>query len=160
MKKLISKNIKGTIDTVGADVGDIFVSDTGTISVHDGITPHGVSAVMAAKQSDTAYGLQLPDGSIYALSEVVAEVLANPSATTVILSNPGVIAGYRCTVAAGTITIYDNTTASGKILVPTTPLAVGAFPIYGPQTTARLYVSNGITVVLSGASTVYIGIDN
>jgi hypothetical protein len=100
-----------------------------------------------------------PDGGIAALSEVVTEVAATPSAGATVLTGAGLYAGYRCTVAAGNITVYDNTAASGKVLVPTTALAVGSFPIYGAGTNHRLTVTTGVHVVLSGAATVYVGVE-
>lgn len=95
-------------------------------------------------------------GGVLALSEVVEEVLANPSATTQILTGPGEYFGYRCTGVGGNITVYDNTASSGKLLVPTTALALGTFPIFGAGISKTLQVDNGIRVVLSGAATVYI----
>lgn len=95
-------------------------------------------------------------GGVLALSEVVEEVLANPSATTQILTGAGEYFAYRCTVAAGNITIYDNTASSGKVLVPTTALVVGSYPIFGAGVSKSLAVDTGIRVVLSGAATVYI----
>jgi hypothetical protein len=96
------------------------------------------------------------DGGVHALTEAISEVLANPSATTQILTGAGEYFAYRCTVAAGNITIYDNTASSGKLLVPTTALALGTFPIFGAGISKTLQVDNGIRVVLSGAATVYI----
>lgn len=99
----------------------------------------------------------LQDGSVVGLSEATAESQATASSTTTILSGAGEYFAYRCTVAAGNITIYDNTTGSGKVLVPTTALTVGVFPMYGAGIGRSVIVSTGITVVLSGAATVYIG---
>ena len=96
------------------------------------------------------------DGGVVALSEAIGESLANPSATTTVLTGPGEYFAYRCTVAAGNITVYDNTSATGKVLVPTTALTVGVFPIFGAGVSRSLEVSLGITVVLSGAATVYV----
>lgn len=93
------------------------------------------------------------------LSEVTPEVLANPTATTTVLAVPGVYAGYRCTTAAGNITVYDSLSASGKVLVPTTALALGAFPIFGAGNPRALQVTIGVTVVLSGAGVVYAGVE-
>lgn len=98
------------------------------------------------------------DGGVLVLSEVITEALCTASATTTVLTGAGVFPGYRCTTAAGNITIYDNTAASGKVLVPTTALTVGSFPIMGAGTNGKLAVTLGITVVLSGAAVVYAGI--
>ena len=93
-------------------------------------------------------------GAITALSEVTAYAAATASATTTVLTGAGEYAGYLCTVAAGNITVYDNTAASGLVIVPTTALVVGAFPIFGAGTNGRLALVTGCTVVLSGAATV------
>lgn len=114
-----------------------------------GLTAAQVAGLNAGNLVDAA-------GGVLALSEVVEEVLANPSATTQILTGPGEYFAYRCTVAAGNITVYDNTASSGKLLVPTTALALGTFPIFGAGISKTLQVDNGIRVVLSGAATVYI----
>lgn len=127
-----------------AEPVEIAVSAAGLLVVDVGSVVAGGSGIMTG------------DG-VVALSEPVEEVLANPTATTQILTGPGEYFHYRCTVAAGNITVYDNTASSGKVLVPTTALAVGAFPIFGAGISRSLIVSNGIRVVLSGAATVYIG---
>jgi hypothetical protein len=93
------------------------------------------------------------DGGVHALTEAISEVLANPSATTQIMTGPGEYFAYRCTGVGGNITVDDNT---GKVLVPTTALALGTYPIFGAGVSKTLQVSNGIRVVLSGAATVYI----
>jgi hypothetical protein len=86
-------------------------------------------------------------------------VLANPTATTTVLSGAGVYFGYRCTTATGNITVYDNTAASGKVLVPTTALALGSYPIFGAGNPRGLQIATGVTVVLSGAGVVYAGVE-
>jgi hypothetical protein len=96
-------------------------------------------------------------GGVLALSEPPEEVLADPSATTQILTGPGEYSHYRCTTATGNITVYDNTASSGKLLVPTTALVLGTHPIFGSSDTRSLIVSLGIRVVLSGAGVAYIG---
>jgi hypothetical protein len=106
------------------------------------------------------YNLMAPDGGVIGLAEVTPEVLATASATTTVLTGAGIYQGYRCTVAAGNITVYDNTAASGKVLVPTTALALGSFPIFGAGNPRGLAVTIGVTVVLSGAATVYAGVES
>lgn len=108
---------------------------------------------------DTSGYLLGEDDAVIALSEVVPEVLANPSATTTVLSRAGNYAGYVSNTAIGNITVYDSLSASGKILVPTTALAVGQFPAWGAGNDNRRKVTIGVTVVLSGADTVYIGVE-
>ncbi len=112
-----------------------------------------------SKPAANTYALMAPDGGVVALSEVTPEVLANPTATTTVLSGAGVYFGYRCTTATGNITVYDSLSASGKVLVPTTALALGSFPIFGAGNPRGLQVSTGVTVVLSGAGVVYIGVE-
>ena len=97
-------------------------------------------------------GLVGPDNALLALSEVSAYV--NLTATGTAHTGVGEFAGYICTVAAGNITIYDNTSAAGTVIVPTTALAVGAFPIFGAGTNGKMALTTGCHVVLSGAATV------
>jgi hypothetical protein len=92
------------------------------------------------------------DDSIIAVSEVTAYVTRTTTGTA--HTGAGEFAGYICTVAAGNITIYDNTSAAGTVIVPTTALVVGAFPIFGAGTNGKLALTTGCHVVLSGAATV------
>lgn len=115
-----------------------------------GLTSAQVAGLNAGNLVDAA-------GGVLALSEVVEEVLADPSATTQILTGSGEYCHYRCTTATGNITVYDNTASSGKLLVPTTALVLGTHPIFGAGDPRSLQVSLGIRVVLSGAGVVYIG---
>lgn len=91
-------------------------------------------------------------GEVVALTEVVPYV--NLTATGTAFSGACEFAGYVCTVAAGNITIYDNTSAAGTVIVPTTALTVGAFPIFGAGTNGKMALTTGCHVVLSGAATV------
>ena len=93
-----------------------------------------------------------PDGSILALSEVTAYVTRTTTGTA--FSGACEFAGYVCTVAAGNITVYDNTSAAGTVIVPTTALVVGALPIFGAGTNGKMALTTGCHVVLSGAATV------
>ena len=68
-------------------------------------------------------------GSGFFVVTTIGGVAATASATTTVLTGAGEYAGYLCTVAAGNITVYDNTAASGRVIVPLTALVVGAFPI-------------------------------
>jgi hypothetical protein len=90
--------------------------------------------------------------SIFALSEVTPYV--NLTATGTAFTGACEFAGYVCTVAAGNITVYDNTSAAGTVIVPTTALVVGAFPIFGAGTNGKMALTTGCHVVLSGAATV------
>jgi hypothetical protein len=106
----------------------------------------------ATDSSGNVTGLVGPDGGLMALSEVSAYVTRTTTGTA--HTGAGEFAGYICTVAAGNITVYDNTSAAGTVIVPTTALVVGAFPIFGAGTNGKLALTTGCHVVLSGAATV------
>lgn len=93
-----------------------------------------------------------PDGSMYALGE--ASPVVTLTATGTAFTGACEFGGYYCRVAAGNITIYDNTSATGTPIVPTTALAVGPFPWMGAGTTQRRVNTTGLHVVLSGLATV------
>jgi len=121
----------------------------------------GVTYALAGNPGGLSYnadggvnGFTGASSEIIAISEVTAYVAATASDTTTVLTGAGEYAGYLCTVAAGNITVYDNTAASGRVIVPLTALVVGAFPIFGAGTNGRLALATGCTVVLSGAATV------
>lgn len=86
--------------------------------------------------------------------EVTASVDATASAGATVFTGACEYAGYYCTVAAGNITIYDNTSAAGRVIVPTTALATGPFPVFGAGTNGKELLGTGCHVVLSGAATV------
>lgn len=117
------------------------------------------TAARAYVNAANQYQLLDHEGGVIALSEAHPESSTVPTgtATTTVLTGAGEYSHYRCTVAAGNITIYDNTAASGKVLVPTTALVLGSYPVFGAGTNGVLPVTTGVTVVLSGAATVYIG---
>lgn len=97
-------------------------------------------------------GQLLADTTVIAVSEVTDYV--NLTATETAFTGACEFAGYVCTVAAGNITVYDNTSAAGTVIVPTTALTVGAFPIFGAGTNGKMALTTGCHVVLSGAATV------
>lgn len=97
-------------------------------------------------------GVTGSSGQAWTVSEVTDYV--NLTATGTAFSGACEFAGYVCTVAAGNITVYDNTSAAGTVIVPTTALAVGAFPIFGAGTNGKMALTTGCHVVLSGAATV------
>lgn len=76
------------------------------------------------------------------------------TATGTAFSGACELAGYYCSVAAGSITIYDALSATGTPIVPATALAVGPFPIFGAGTNGKLRLGTGCYVVLSAAATV------
>ena len=92
------------------------------------------------------------DGSLLTLSEVTGYVTRTTTGTA--FTGACEYAGYVCTVAAGNITIYDNTSAAGTVIVPTTALVLGAYPIFGAGTNGKMALTTGCHVVLSGAATV------
>lgn len=87
------------------------------------------------------------DGSVFSISEVTPYV--NLTATGTAFTGPCELAGYDCTVAAGNITIYDNTSAAGTVIIPTTALVLGRV-----EFTWKRALLTGCHVVLSGAATV------
>ena len=93
-------------------------------------------------------------GAVIALSEVTDYVNESGAATHQSFTGACEYAGYVCTVAAGNITVYDNTAASGTVIVPATALVVGAFPVFGAGTNGKMALTTGCCVVLSGAATV------
>jgi hypothetical protein len=105
-------------------------------------------------RTDSSGGASLVDGggNVFAVSEVTPFV--NKTATGLVFTGACEFAGYVCTVAAGNITVYDNTSAAGTVIVPTTALVVGAFPIFGAGTNGKMALATGCYVVLSGAATV------
>lgn len=109
--------------------------------------------------ADGTYNILGPDGSVVALSELIPEVTPTHTDTTD-YSGKTAYAGYRCTTAAGNITITCVDTS--KVLVPTTALTVGSFPAYGAGHPGRVVIdpSDGdVRVVLSGAAVVYVGLE-
>lgn len=92
--------------------------------------------------------------AILTLSEVTAYVTRTTTGTP--FTGACEYAGYICTVAAGNITVYDalDATVPGNLIVPTTALALGTFPIFGAGTNGKLALTTGCHVVLSGAATV------
>lgn len=100
------------------------------------------------KQTD---GVPTLVGGGMTLSTVEVTPYVNATSTQTAFSGPCELAGYDCTVAAGNITIYDGTSASGIVIVPTTALTVGRFPF--PW---KIALTAGCHVVLSGAATVNI----
>lgn len=115
-----------------------------------GLTQHAAYAA-----SDT--GDEYVAISASALSpRVVVEATAyvTLTATGTAFTGPCELAGYYCSVAAGNITIYDNTSATGTPIVPTQALVAGPNPIFGAGTNGKLVLGTGCHVVLSGAATV------
>lgn len=66
------------------------------------------------------------------------------SSTTVVKTGSGQFRGWYCGTATGNITIYDNTAASGTVIVAASALVVGF-------TELLVGFNTGLTIVLSGA---------
>lgn len=102
--------------------------------------------------NDLQYGStqNLADGSL-AIQSVDAGAWGyqslTASATTVVKTGAGQLYGYICGTATGNITIYDNTAASGTVILATSALVVG-------KTTFACGFNTGLTIVLSGAGVV------
>lgn len=90
-----------------------------------------------------------PDGGILAVSEVTPYVTRTSTGTA--FSGACELAGYDCTAVTGTptITIYDNTSAAGTVIVPATTLTVGRVEFAWKRA-----LTTGCHVVLSGTQTV------
>lgn len=97
-------------------------------------------------------GTLLIEGVAYALSETTPYVTLTATGTA--FTGACELAGWYCSVAAGNITIYDATSATGTPIVPATALVAGPMPIFGAGTTGKLALTTGCHVVLSGAATV------
>lgn len=79
------------------------------------------------------------------------------TASGLVAKAPAHYIGYSCSVADGTISIYDSLGPSGTVVVPTTTLAVGEFP-WSAWLGRQLLI--GCYVVLSGdAAVVNINVD-
>jgi len=119
--------------------------DLNTGAVTKIVTEYGVETPMLQRNVTT--GALSVGGVAVAFAEVTPYV--NMTATGTAFTGPCELAGFDCTVAVGNITIYDNTSAAGVVIVPTTALTVGR--------TEFLYKRSlglGCHVVLSGAATV------
>lgn len=115
----------------------------------DGLNASQVAALQQGK-------ILAADGGLLANSEATPYVTMTATGTA--FSGPCELAGWYCSVAAGTITIYDGTSATGTPIVPATALVVGPMPIFGAGTNGRLQLTAGCHVVLSGAATVRVAV--
>ena len=88
-----------------------------------------------------------PNGEPYTLVEVTPYVTRTTTGTA--FTGACELAGYDCTVAAGNITIYDNTSAAGTVIVATIALSVGRV-----EFTWKRALTLGCHVVLSASATV------
>lgn len=114
----------------------------------------GESWKVVALMSDAGDGLLAADGGIVAIVEVTPYVTRTTTGTA--FTGACEFAGYYCTAVTGTptITVYDNTSAAGTVIVPATTLTVGPFPVFGAGTNGKLALTTGCHVVLSGTATV------
>lgn len=81
-----------------------------------------------------------------------AEIVTN--ATTVVKNSAGLFAGLIATGAGTgwTATVYNNTAASGDIVIPSTAVALGKFTSTFIGAGEALVCSTGITVVTAGTT--------
>ena len=103
-------------------------------------SPVGILAVDAA---DNIIDL---NGNVVALVEVTPYVAL--AATGTAFTGACEYAGYQATVAAGNITIYDNTSAAGTVILATTALSGTT----AQMLTHKIALTTGCHVVLSDAS--------
>lgn len=68
-----------------------------------------------------------------------------PTGTTVVKSGAGQLGRLICLTATGNVTIYDNTAASGNVIMAAGALVVGTYVF-------NVAFNIGLTVVLSGAA--------
>lgn len=121
-----------------------------TISIGAGSTVF-VEAINADAVYTGTVEIQTPDGAVYALSEATPYV--NLTATGTAFTGACELAGFDCTAVTGTptITIYDNTSAAGTVIVPATTLTLGR-----TEFAYKRALTTGCHVVLSGTQTVNI----
>ena len=77
--------------------------------------------------------------------------------TTTIFTGPGIIYGFAVLVAGvtSTITLYDNTAASGNLLFPSAASTASTAPSFGPgfgYPENGVECKTGLTVVLAGGT--------
>lgn len=96
--------------------------------------------------------IESPTGALYALSEVTEYVTLTASGLA--FTGPCEVGGWYCSVAAGTIAIYDALSETGTPFVPATTLVAGPMPIMGAGTRGVIRFTTGCYVKLSGAATV------
>lgn len=131
-----------------------------TAYVWDGTAMRPISAMTAAQVAANLVLLSgagtyvNTSGALYALAETTPYVTPAQSVGSLSFTGACELAGWFCSVAAGTITIYDALSAVGTPIVPATTLVVGPMPIFGAGTTGKLVMTTGCFVVLSGAATV------
>jgi|ERR1035437_1522810 hypothetical protein len=113
---------------------------------------------VGSSQANTSGGLQLQDmrmgatrqladGSFSAVSSTGGIWTAKSlgaSTTTVVKTGAGQLHSIICGTATGNLTLYDNTAASGTVILATCALLVGT-------TVLDISFGVGLTAVLSGA---------
>lgn len=97
-----------------------------------------------------AHQIVAPDRSVLATSELLPTETHLTATGSVACDE---YAGYVCTVAAGNITLYFGTDATGQLLSATAALALGPMPAMGAGTNGRRQVPGGsVHAVLSDAA--------
>lgn len=117
-------------------------------------TGSSVSGADNGQEQNLTYGSTriLADGSFAKVSASAAiwnYKNLTQSATTTVKTGAGQLYGFYVGTAAGNITIYDNTAASGAKILDTS-----AVPAAGATYVLPASFGTGLTVVLSGAAVV------
>ena len=147
-----------TITTVGYNIPGLsqVVSDN-EIAELDALVGAGIAKYKDGIRIFYPLEFNATNGGIYANNQLLALAEATPyvvrTATGTAFTGPCELAGYDCVAvtASPTITIYDNTSATGNIIVPTTTLTLGRVEFAWKRA-----LSVGCHVVLSGVQTVNI----
>ena len=147
----VSINARSRDGSQGIAPRELYAAETLTVSAGDVVSMEAIN--VAATYTGTST-ITTPDGGIVALAETSPYVTPTASTGSSAFSGACELAGWYCSVAAGTITIYDALSATGTPIVPATTLVVGPMPIMGAGTTGKIALTTGCWVVLSGAATV------
>lgn len=126
-----------TVIPTAATVYDVM--GPGAVPGFDGGVANGVAASLQSS---------LPtDGSQFAVSEAIAYVQRTTTGTA--FTGACEYAGFEVVSGSGTITIYDNTSAAGTVIVPATAVSVGK-----QERTWKLALGLGLHIVISGTLTI------
>jgi hypothetical protein len=122
----------------------------------NGTTATGGGSLTSSQVAGLNSGVILSSTGVqYSLSEVLpGPTTLTGAGTTQVVTGSSEVAGWYCSVAAGTITVYDNTASAGTPIINAETLVAGPRPIMGAGTNGRDIFATGVRVVLSGAATV------
>jgi hypothetical protein len=84
----------------------------------------------------------------------------NTNATTVVKATPGAFAGIYVQTAGNTstVSVYDNTAASGPQLIPTTSVTTTVGTLITPLSGGCVKTKTGLTVVTAGTGAATINV--